>query len=192
MPVEEAKERADTVLQWYVLVVTVLLVAGLLLPGNTIHQASGVLGALRLADLFPVFMGILLFQGTGERTGLMISVAALYLVQIALAYACISQAWLANDLVATCSHLQSHACTPAGGVEHLYIAVTNMFTVGNSYTPTTTAAEAVTALEPLSGVIFTGAVLTEILGHERLRGVTGVGGPRRVNPERSTGHEGSE
>ncbi len=165
----EARSRADTVLAWYLLLVTVLLVAGLFLPGNIVHAASAVLGVTRLLDLVPTFMAILLFQGTGERLGLSISTAAVYLVQIPFAFACISQAWLVNDLVIACAASGSHVCSPAGGANHLYIAVTNMFTLGNSYTPVTTGSEALTALEPLTGVIFAGAVLAEILGHERGR-----------------------
>jgi hypothetical protein len=172
LSVDAASVRADAVLQWYVLLTLGISTAGLLLAGDAVHEMAAVLGVVRLVDLLPVFMGILLFQGTGERTGLRISVAAVYLAQIVLAYACISQAWLAHDLLAPCvlhGVTLSRQCSPTGGVEHLYVAVTNMFTLGNDYAPTTTASRIVTALEPLTGVIFAGAVLAEILGHERDR-----------------------
>jgi hypothetical protein len=161
----DAKERANAVLQWYVLVVLVLLVAGLVLPGRAVHDAAGVLGVLRLADLLPVVMGILLFKGTNEATGLLISAAAVYLAQIVLAYACISQAWLSPDLAAHCGSLQVQICHPAGWLHYLYVATTNVFTLGNEYAPTSSASRIVTALEPVSGVVFAGAVLTQILGH---------------------------
>jgi hypothetical protein len=162
--VAEASSRANTVLQWYVLVAVVLSVAGLLVPARLAHEAAGVLGVIRLADLLPVVMGILLFRGKNEPTGLLISAYAVYLAQIVLAYACISQAWLGGDLTAHCGRLQLQSCHPSDWLQYLYTATTNVFTLGNDYAPTSAAARMVTALEPASGVIFAGAVLTQILG----------------------------
>lgn len=167
MALTEASALADTVLQWYILLTTVPLVAGLFIRSDAAHTASAILGVTRLVDLVPTFVGVLLFQGTGERVGLSISATAVYLVHIVFAYACITQAWLSSDLVSTCIQPRIGTCSPAGSAENLYVAVTNIFTLGNAYRPISGGSQAVSALEPVTGVIVAGAVLAEILRHER-------------------------
>jgi len=149
-------ERAERVVELYIIAVTVALVVLWLKDAHQSSQWLQLLGAVvavwRGVEICTVALGLVVRSGRVIAGKSLITVG-IYAVQFPLILA------VANEIFAGGSGDWSHN-RPQGAIDYLYLSATNVFTLGNSITPASTSAKALIIASVGVGVLLLSVFVT--------------------------------
>jgi hypothetical protein len=160
----KTKRRQQSIQDAYALLgMTVLPVVVLALPYTSYLYIQGGLALLRLEEIVTVWLCVLAQAAWAKWRVYQVFI---YLVQVPLLLAVAFRSFASQGLIdASCSvgSTPTSGCLPHGARSFLFIAVTDMTTVGNQFVARTSAAEWLTSVAAAMGILLLSAVLGTVI-----------------------------